>query len=664
MNRTLKLALSAAFTTALVLPVFAQENFPDVPDNHWAYEALKNMKADGLLVGYPDGLFRGGRPASRYELAVAIHATYQKLKGLYDGLDSQLKALNASLDGKADKADLQALRDALAAVEKDISGMKAWGDDIANLKKLAGTFEKEIASLGVDVEAMKKDIGDLKDRVTALEKRKPAVDIHGTVDLLALAGYSDSGRYGVTVDGRPTGVGRGDYSNDPSGVTRDLSILHEGALTFSGTNEQGPKWQATLVVGNMLRPSGLALGGPDRGFGLGSQNGTSGNPFSEAQQTVYFQDFTVSFDTSLLGQNFSAEVGRTGYKVSPYIFQRPDNTPYFANDRWDDGKFMFDGAILTLNLGPAKLGIVGGRTNTQTSSGSFGGVVQPLYVGRVGSPWDATGRPVGLNDGNQLGMSVDQFLGLNLTTPITDKATLNLAYLWLDSNNVGTYNSTESYNRLTVYGGDLKVNLDPITIDGGYSKSVLNYNEHVVLDKANDAWYGNANYKAGNWGVGAGYKEIATNFAAPGDWGRIGLWWNPVDIKGFNANAFVNVNEKINLKATGGWYSGIDDSWSGFGEDDKIDNYTVDLGYKLWSGWDLNLGWEYVQYHGGTYANGVKPQEQWYNIGLNYGMGANAKLAILWQISDYDGKGNSRYNVNGANRATGGLITTQLSVKF
>jgi len=659
MNRTLKLALSAAFTTALVLPVFAQENFPDVPDNHWAYEALKTMKADGLLVGYPDGLFRGGRPASRYELAVAIHATYQKLKGLYDGLDSQLKTLSASLDDKASKADLQALRDALAVAQNDINGMKAWGDDIANLKKLAGTFEKEIASLGVDVEAMKKDIGDLKDRVSALEKRKPAVDIHGTVDLLALAGYSTSDRYGVTVDGKPTGVGRGDYSTVPSGVTRDLSVLHEGALTFSGTNEQGPKWQATLVVSNMLAPGYTE--GSIYGAGLGSQTGTSSSPYAEADQTVYFQDFTVSFDTSLLGQNFSAVVGRTGYKVSPMIFQRPDNTPYFANDRWDNGKYMFDGAILTMNLGPAKLDVVGGKTNTQTASGNSNGYIQPLTVGRVGSPWSASARPVGLNDANQLNMPVDQFLGLNLTTPITDKATLNLAYLWLDSNSVGTYASTESYNRLTVYGGDLKVNLGDISVDGGYSKSVLNYNEHNVIDDANEAWFVNAGYKTSNWGVGAGYKEIGTNYAAPGDWGRIGLWWNPVDIKGVSANAYANLTSNLSLKAAGGWYSGVDDSWSSWGEDQKVDNYTVDLGYKLWSGWDLNLGWEYVQYHG---VGDVKPQEQWYNIGLNYGMSANTKLSILWQISDYDAKGDTAWYVNNQNRATGGLITTQLSVKF
>ena len=40
-------------------------------------------------------------------LAVAVHATYEKLKGITEGLDSQIKNLSAQLDNKADKADLQ-----------------------------------------------------------------------------------------------------------------------------------------------------------------------------------------------------------------------------------------------------------------------------------------------------------------------------------------------------------------------------------------------------------------------------------------------------------------------------------------------------------------------------------------------------------------------------
>ena len=98
MKRTLKYALSAILTAAIVLPAVATtDNFPDVPDNHWAFEALQRLKKDGLLVGYPDGLFRGNRPASRYELAVAIHACYTNLKSVTDGLDSQIKALSDKL---------------------------------------------------------------------------------------------------------------------------------------------------------------------------------------------------------------------------------------------------------------------------------------------------------------------------------------------------------------------------------------------------------------------------------------------------------------------------------------------------------------------------------------------------------------------------------------
>jgi hypothetical protein len=126
MKRTFKYALSAILTAAIVMPAMAsQDNFPDVPDNHWAFEALQRLKKDGILVGYPDGLFRGNRPASRYELAVAIHAAYTNLKSVTDGLDSQIKALGDKLNGVATTADVQNLRDALTALQNDVNGMKS-----------------------------------------------------------------------------------------------------------------------------------------------------------------------------------------------------------------------------------------------------------------------------------------------------------------------------------------------------------------------------------------------------------------------------------------------------------------------------------------------------------------------------------------------------------
>ena len=85
MTRTFRYALTAVLSLVVVIPAMAQDNFPDVPDNHWAYDALKRMKSEGLLVGYPDGLFRGNRPATRYELAVAVHATYVHLRNMRHG---------------------------------------------------------------------------------------------------------------------------------------------------------------------------------------------------------------------------------------------------------------------------------------------------------------------------------------------------------------------------------------------------------------------------------------------------------------------------------------------------------------------------------------------------------------------------------------------------
>jgi len=110
MKRTLKYALSAVLGAALAVPALAQDQFPDVPANHWAYKDLQEMKQNGLLVGYPDGLFRGGRPASRYELAVACHAVWANLKAQQDQLKSQMDDILRRMDNVATKADLDALR--------------------------------------------------------------------------------------------------------------------------------------------------------------------------------------------------------------------------------------------------------------------------------------------------------------------------------------------------------------------------------------------------------------------------------------------------------------------------------------------------------------------------------------------------------------------------
>ena len=51
--------------------------FPDVPENHWAYEAVETMAKTGLVKGYPDGEFKGDRTMTRYEFAQIVYNAIQ-----------------------------------------------------------------------------------------------------------------------------------------------------------------------------------------------------------------------------------------------------------------------------------------------------------------------------------------------------------------------------------------------------------------------------------------------------------------------------------------------------------------------------------------------------------------------------------------------------------
>ena len=51
--------------------------FPDVPENHWAYEYVKNLAERGYLKGYPEGEFKGDRAMTRYEYAAIIYRALQ-----------------------------------------------------------------------------------------------------------------------------------------------------------------------------------------------------------------------------------------------------------------------------------------------------------------------------------------------------------------------------------------------------------------------------------------------------------------------------------------------------------------------------------------------------------------------------------------------------------
>jgi hypothetical protein len=142
MKRLATLVLAAGFATGSLLALgqgASATPFSDVPANHWAYQAIQSLAADGLVEGYPDGKFKGDRPLTRYEMAVLVARVIAKLQ--------------ANGAGYASKADLD------------------------KLQKLIDALKDELDSLGVRVT-------NLEDALDALDKRTKfaqSIQLHGAI---------------------------------------------------------------------------------------------------------------------------------------------------------------------------------------------------------------------------------------------------------------------------------------------------------------------------------------------------------------------------------------------------------------------------------------------------------------------------------------------------
>ena len=119
----MKKSLVSALTTALVVgaasTTFAAANpFEDVAADHWAYDAVAQLAADGVIEGYGDGTYRGDQEITRYEMAQMVARAMAK-----SGVSAADKAMIDKL--AAEFADeLNALGVRVAALEKKVDNVK------------------------------------------------------------------------------------------------------------------------------------------------------------------------------------------------------------------------------------------------------------------------------------------------------------------------------------------------------------------------------------------------------------------------------------------------------------------------------------------------------------------------------------------------------------
>ena len=147
---------------------FGLAQFSDVPAGHWAKEAVEALAAKGLILGFPDGTFRGNENLTRYQAALIIYRLLQQI-------EKELKAQGTSptMEAMAPE-DLEALKNAvqelaaeLAALGVRVSALEdsaATKEDIARLEAMIQELKAQPApEPGMDQAALK----DLAERVEA-----------------------------------------------------------------------------------------------------------------------------------------------------------------------------------------------------------------------------------------------------------------------------------------------------------------------------------------------------------------------------------------------------------------------------------------------------------------------------------------------------------------
>jgi hypothetical protein len=130
MKRLARLAIVFGFAASLLCvadPQIARATpFSDVPANHWAYQYIQSLAADGVIDGYPDGKFKGDRPLTRYEMAVVVARVIAKLQenqGPKGPSKEDLDKLQKLIDALKDELDALGVRvtnleDSLDALDK------------------------------------------------------------------------------------------------------------------------------------------------------------------------------------------------------------------------------------------------------------------------------------------------------------------------------------------------------------------------------------------------------------------------------------------------------------------------------------------------------------------------------------------------------------------
>ncbi len=170
------LAVLAATAVLGVTSAFAANPFSDVTPQDWAYQAVAQLAAQGVVNGYPDGTFQGQNNITRYEMAQMVAKALVR----QDRVDAEQNAIINRLANEF-SAELNNLGVRVATLENKVGNFKFTGD--ARLR-YTGTEDRVEKTDGEKVSLANKSKFDYRGRVkfeaTVNDNTKAVVRLMGS----------------------------------------------------------------------------------------------------------------------------------------------------------------------------------------------------------------------------------------------------------------------------------------------------------------------------------------------------------------------------------------------------------------------------------------------------------------------------------------------------
>ncbi len=351
----------------------APAEYPDVPLDHWAYNAINKLSAAGILEGYPNGQYQGNRAMTRYEFAVAIARLLQNLPTSTGGGAQGPQGIQ----GVAGPVGPVGPAGSIANV--NLSNLVTKPELADALDALRREFRTELEALGVRVDG-------LDARVTALENRvvkAPRLTITPSIlHRTGVANYIDNeagGRAGGTNDGLglvnginpfvPVGVNPLDLTNDnDTGGDKKFSYTDfEVRLTDRITDR--------LTLNAAIRSLSGTQEDPWAGEFNANDGGASQGGNFQIREANVVADLSGSRTLGLRG--LTATLGRQRTSYAQGLLYSNDLAPT-------------DQLNLNANIGPVQVGAFIGSNNNNTAFGVEGPYINngavPFFGSSAGSP--------------------------------------------------------------------------------------------------------------------------------------------------------------------------------------------------------------------------------------------------------------------------------------